>query len=61
MTIPHPGLYDVARIQHAERIRDAERFRRAKCARTGTARNAAARTERRFSFVRRSAPARAEA
>lgn len=44
--------YDVARSEHAERIREAERFRRAKQARSNATTNTAAQRERRFSFFR---------
>jgi hypothetical protein len=42
--------FEIAQIEHEERLREAERFRRASMARQDAGRSAAARKERRFSF-----------
>lgn len=52
MTIMQLGSDDVVRMDHAQRIREADQFHRARDARTGQGCRTAARTERRFSFVR---------
>jgi len=44
--------YEIAQMEHAERIREADRFRRAKMARSESNHQPAARKERRFSFPR---------
>jgi hypothetical protein len=44
--------YDIVRIEHDERMREAERFRRAKLARQESSPKAAARHERRFFVFR---------
>jgi hypothetical protein len=52
MTISAALVHDIARIEHAERLRQAHRARRASEARSEKGTRTAARTERRFPFVR---------
>jgi hypothetical protein len=52
MTIMLIDARGFERNDHTERIRDAQRVRRAGMARTRTGCRTAARTERRFAFVR---------
>ena len=52
--------YEIVRMEHAERIREAERFRRANEARSKSSPSAAAPRERRF-FIFRVAPNRPSA
>jgi len=44
--------YEIAQIEHAERMREADRFRRARMARPESNHQTAARKGRRFSFPR---------
>ncbi len=53
MVFQHLGLYDLARMEQAKQARDAQRYRRVEQTRSEIVHNAAARSERRFAFVRR--------
>lgn len=53
MIVMQAGTLDVTWMDHAERMRAAERFRRARKARLEEGCRTAARNERRFSFPRR--------
>ena len=52
MGIMQQTTIDIARMEHAERMREAERFRRAREAQANAGRPTAAPRERRFSFFR---------